>query len=192
MTRKLLNSSGAQRGNLRLVGAGLLALGSLGFLGVQYLNVQGRSEAVNAAAEAPVAMGGGEAAPAPVPVMGPPSPEERDQMRAQILGSLDLTEAQRDAIAKIDEELPPGPENRRARLAAMAEVLTPEQIEQVRGQRQAIRQARLNQRLSVLPPEERDKFMDKLEDRIAERQAQGLGPRFGGPPPADPRPTPAN
>ncbi len=191
MTRKLLNSSGAQRGNLRLVGAGLLALGSLGFLGVQYLNVQGRSEAVNAAAEAPVVVAG-EAGPAVPPVMGPPSPEERDQIRTQILGSLDLTQEQRDAIARIDEELPPGPENRRARLAAMAEVLTPEQIEQVRGQRQAIRQSRLNQRLSVLPPEERDKFMDKLEDRIAERQAQGLGPRFGDRPPAAPQATPTN
>ena len=165
---------------LKMVLAIGLAVFSIGFLAAQYFNVRDRSK-TNEATTVVKAPDGSDVRIPAAQNEGPPSREEIRQVRDQMLGALDLTPEQRDQIAALDKqfERSEGAENWRERRAAMAEILTPEQHQQMRSQMRAMRDARMNERLQVLPPDQQQKFREKMEER--RREGRNRGPGGGGP-----------
>ncbi len=164
---------------LKLVMAAVLLLGASAFLYSQYANVSPNREELTA----PVTMANGQSSPSisPGAQRERPSDEERRQMRTEMLSSLNLSAQQQQQIAELDSKLE-GVDGREAwqqRREAMQEILTDEQQEQMRSSMRSMVRSRMEQRAAVLPPQEREKFMEKLEERIAQRGQNGGGGRGG-------------
>lgn len=169
----------------KLGAAVALVIGALGYVGLQYLSVHPGSISNDPprrdVAHAPQA--GSTSGPADDRPMGPPSREEQERMREQMMELLNLTEEQRQQVAKIEKQY--GDEDRgAARRQIMEEVLTPEQAEKAHQAMRARMEERMNERLKVLPPDQQAKFREKLEERMAQgRGPGGWGNRGGFPPP---------
>lgn len=116
-------------------------------------------------------------------------------MRAEMTEKLGLSEEQLKKIEAIDKQLEGqrGPEVWATRAQAMSEVLTPDQHQKMREMQGELRerfQERMKQRAleraSVLPEGERELFLKKLEERMAQgppRWGRGEGRGGDAPPP---------
>ncbi len=126
---------------------------------------------------------------------GMPSREERQKMREEVFTQLNLSTDQRaqiDAILAKTDNLE-GPEGMRTRMTQIREVLTPEQEAVAREAMHRQFQARLQERIKVLPPDQQEKFLEKFEDRRrnfesrmgrrGERGGEGPDGPDGPPPP---------
>jgi Spy/CpxP family protein refolding chaperone len=171
-------------GNAKLVAASLLALGAAGFFYVRYSHTKPPAPAGREFADpgAPGELGRGIRGPGGM--RGPMSPEQRGQFREQMLQSVNATPEQRARIQEIEKQYEgkTGPEAWRGRMDAVSQVLTPEQQAQARQAGMERMRQRMNERLKVLPPGERQKFIQKLEARIAQRGGMRFGPFQGGRP----------
>ena len=109
-----------------------------------------------------------------------PSREEMEQRRAEMFSELNLTPEQQEQIQALGtpEGRGMGREAGRARMEAMREILTSEQREQMREQMTQRMRDRMSRQADVLPPDQREAFNRRLEERIEQHQ------RFfdGGPP----------
>jgi len=175
-------------GNAKLVAASVLVIGAAGFLYARYSHTK-------PPAPPPMRAGMDIADPGapgefrrgmrgPGGTRGPMSAEQRGQFREQMFQTVNATPEQRAQIEEIEKQYDgkTGPEAWQGRRAAMSQVLTPEQQAKMRqGGMDRMRQ-RMNERLKVLPPAEREKFMKKLEARIAQRGGMPFGPFQGGRP----------
>ncbi len=115
----------------------------------------------------------------------PPNEEERAELRREFREELEtqlaLTEAQKAQLRALEEENGGrgNPGDFRERRAALEEILTPEQREKAREYFMSRIRSRIAERASVLPPEEQQKFMEKLDERMERRREEG-GFRGGG------------
>ncbi|MEQ8819956.1 MAG: hypothetical protein RLY93_06900 [Sumerlaeia bacterium] len=167
---------------MKLAGALLLVFAGAAFTYAQYQKVRPASldERANQTQEL--------AAASPPAPLGSPSREERQAMRQEMFKALDLSPEQQRKIeelaAEFDRQGDPQ-DNFRGRMRAMREVLTEEQEAKARELMPQMMRSRMQERLKMLPAEEREKFMEKFEERRAqweERRATGEGPRWGGAP----------
>jgi Spy/CpxP family protein refolding chaperone len=95
-------------------------------------------------------------------------------MREEILETADLTNEQRAKIDSIYEEYGDAvdPETVRRRIEAVGRVLTPAQRDAAAAMMRKRLLAHMNDRLQMLPPEERRKFMQKLDARFEQRRRE--------------------
>jgi Spy/CpxP family protein refolding chaperone len=116
----------------------------------------------------------------------PPSPEERRRMREELFRTLDLTPEQRAKIEEIDKrfEGQRGPDVAGKRMRALSEVLTPEQRDQAFRFIRAQLHSRLQERIEMLPPDQRKKFLEKLDKHMEQRRQEV---ERGESPPGPPR-----
>ena len=100
------------------------------------------------------------------PVLGPPTEEERTQMREEIFAAVDLTPEQREAVEEIRARRENGNvEDARAGMSEFMAVLTPEQrvaFMQAAGSRIG---SRMNRMMQALPPQEQVKLQEKIAER---------------------------
>jgi hypothetical protein len=160
----------------------ILVVGGLGFLYAQYQKVQPPERAERPRTiVATTGPNAGQEVPNPNANMRP-SREERAAMRDQLLASLNLSPEQQEQMDALQKKYE-GVEgrDRRGMFREAREILTPEQQEQARAQMMGMFRARMEQRMAVLPEGEKEKFREKLEERMAEgRGPFGRGGRGGG------------
>jgi Spy/CpxP family protein refolding chaperone len=179
VSKGCLKMSEGNGNGLKVAGAAVLLIGALVFVWMQYRSA--RPALPPPAVQAQGRDFGG-------PRM---DPAQRGRMREQMLQSMNLSPEQRQRLEEIDQQFAnrTDPQSRRERMQAVSAVFTPEQRDAMRGQ---MRQ-RMAQRLSILPPDQRELFMQKLEERRRNRgggRGWGGGPRGRGPnAPAQPTPS---
>lgn len=117
-----------------------------------------------------------------------PSPEERRKMRWEILDGLNLSPEQRAKIEAIEKQYDDSKDAMawRGRLQAMNDVLTPEQRDQAYDSIQKQMRERAKEKIQALPPDQQEKFMKKLRERMEQirREVRDQSP----PQPAAPSP----
>jgi len=132
-----------------------------------------------AAVAGPVMIGGPGGGPGIRPERNP------QQMREMMTKDLGLSEAQSESLRKSMEEMGPprSPAEFQQRMARLREILTPEQQEKMRS---VMKDRILNDPNSParnLSPEDKEKFAQKLEQRLESGDIIGIGPPPGGPRP---------
>ena len=101
--------------------------------------------------------------------------EEREKMRAEFIADLNLTpeqQARLDELITDHDEEQRGPENWQRFYRSLREVLTDEQkikMEEFINARTKNFRQRILERASILPPDQKKKFEEKLDKRIQER-----------------------
>jgi Spy/CpxP family protein refolding chaperone len=110
-----------------------------------------------------------------------PSREERHKMRWEILDGLDLSAEQRAKMEAIEKQYDDSkdPMAWRQRMQEMSDVLTPEQRDQAYDSIRKQVQAHARERIQALPPDQQEKFMKKLRERMEQirRKVHGQTPR---------------
>jgi Spy/CpxP family protein refolding chaperone len=124
-----------------------------------------------------------------------PNRAEMEQRFQEMADRAGVTEEQRQQIEALGP--PPSPdatrEERRAHFDSVREILTPEQREQMREEMGQRMRERLSRDLERLPEDQRERFLRRLEERMAERGGRGgPGGGRGFPPPPPPEFTDAN
>jgi len=149
-----------------------VVLAALVVIGIQW----GRTHPDLQAAETSVA--GAPTARGPEGRPGPPSPEQREQFRAQMVAELNLTPEQQAQMEAIRER---SDGDWRAMREEIQAVLTPEQrqrAEAMREERFARMRARMMEDAQVLDLEQRERFEQRLEERRRQwEERRGGGPR---------------
>lgn len=178
------SSSEASGGGLKVI-AIILLLGAIGWYAWSTMQHYGGME------PEPVENSDGTQAQRP----GPPSPEQREQMRTRMRETmrqeLNLTDDQQAKIdALISEPMPDSREERRARFEQMQQVLTPEQQEKARELRQNMRRQFMQRRMEEMAKTANPEDMAAMQQRFEEMQRRfgDRGPGGGGPPPNGPPP----
>lgn len=104
-----------------------------------------------------------------------------EEIRERMAEELKLSDAQKEKMQSLMADGPPSsPEEARARFAAMRETLTPEQQSRMRAAMKKRLLEDPNSPIRNLPPDEQQKFMEKLEKRIESGEPPML---MMGPPP---------
>jgi Spy/CpxP family protein refolding chaperone len=110
------------------------------------------------------------------PQFGPPSPEEREQRMAEMMGQLDLTEQQKKQIEALGTPEPGTGSGSGQRREQMARILTPEQMAKFDGGRSQRMQQKLGESKRYLSPQD----YQTMKERMERRKQQGGEFRGGG------------
>jgi hypothetical protein len=112
------------------------------------------------------------APPSSVSAGGPPSPEEMKKQRAEFEAQMQFTREQMDKLREISSRHNPaeGPAAMGETLKEMGPYMSPAQ--QARAREYMSRQAekQVNEAAKVLPPAELERFRNKLQSRIREKE----------------------
>jgi Spy/CpxP family protein refolding chaperone len=157
------------KGRLLVGTASLLLVGALGYAWATYRSY---SDPLNDGLSIQRQMGRGPFG------FGPPTPQQREEMQERMRKELGLSAEQESKLREIAPDGrtgPPSPED----FAKLRAILTPEQQQRM----EQVMRTRMKERISMLPEEEQQKFMQKLDAARAEGRLPMFGPPAGRPTP---------